>query len=75
MIDENITEKEFINSDEVARLLCVKTGTVYSWMHYKQLPEKIYRKLGRKPIFIQQAVMEWFLSGAELKKRKCKPEP
>lgn len=74
MINEHITEKEFINSDEVAKLLCVKTGTVYSWMHYNQLPEKIYRKLGRKPIFIRQEVIEWFMSGAELKKRRGKPE-
>lgn len=64
-----MTEKEFINSEDVAKLLCVKIGTVYSWIHYNQLPEKIYRKLGRKLIFIRQEVMDWFYAGAELKKR------
>ncbi|MGN0030625.1 MAG: helix-turn-helix domain-containing protein [Candidatus Gastranaerophilaceae bacterium] len=55
---------------EVAELLRVKIGTVYSWISYKQLEPNLYRKLGRKPIFIKENVMSWFLAGAELKPRR-----
>lgn len=68
-------EKDLIDTKTVAELLCVKTETIYSWIHYKQLPEKIYRKLGRKPIFIRQKVLDWFYAGAELKKRQLATKP
>jgi len=53
----------------VAELLQVKPETIYSWIHYKQIPDKLYRKLGRRPRFIRDEVMKWFLDGAEITKR------
>lgn len=61
---------ELLTCNEVAQMLKVKISTIYSWIFYKQLPSTIYRKLGRKPIFIRSEVEKWFLEGAELKKRK-----
>lgn len=61
---------EILNCDETAKYLNVKTATLYSWLSYKQLPKEIYRKLGRKPMFIKSEVEKWFLAGAELKPRK-----
>ena len=57
---------------EVAELLKVKISTVYSWISYRQIPDNIYRKLGKKPIFIYDEVIKWFLDGAKLKKRPSK---
>ncbi len=59
----------FITATEMAELFNVKVGTIYSWLSYKQLPADIYRKLGRKPIFIRQKVLDWFMAGATLTKR------
>lgn len=56
----------------VAELLQVKPKTVYSWIQYKQIPDKLYRKLGRRPRFIYDEVIKWFLDGAVLAKRKTK---
>lgn len=56
----------------VAELLQVKPETIYSWIHYKQIPDKLYRKLGRRPRFIRDEVMKWFLDGAEITKRRQK---
>ena len=64
------TEIELMTCKQVADMLRVQVGTIYSWIFYKQLPNSIYRKLGRKPIFIRSEVEKWFLAGAELKKRK-----
>ena len=36
-----------INS--VSDFLKVKPETIYSWIHYKQIPNRIYRKLGKRP--------------------------
>jgi len=65
-INNNYT---LMNCSEVAELLRVKVGTIYSWISYKQLEQDLYRKLGRKPIFIKENVMSWFLAGAKLKPR------
>ena len=59
-------ENLFLNCEEFAKLLTVKISTVYSWLHYKQLPNDIYVKLGRKPIFIKDNAINWILSGAKL---------
>ncbi|MCM1265943.1 MAG: helix-turn-helix domain-containing protein [Candidatus Gastranaerophilales bacterium] len=59
----------FITATEMAELFNVKVGTIYSWLSYKQLPADLYRKLGRKPIFIRAKVIEWFMAGAILTKR------
>lgn len=56
----------------VAELLQVKPETIYSWIHYKQIPDKIYRKLGKRPRFIHDEVIKWFLDGAEITKRQPK---
>ena len=47
-------------------MLGVKIGTIYVWICKKQLPQSIYRKLGRKPVFIKSAVEKWILDGAEM---------
>ena len=52
MQNANQLEKDFMDSKEVAKLLCLKVSTIYSWIHYGQLPKSIYRKLGKKIIFI-----------------------
>ena len=69
MQNANQLEKDFMDSKEVAKLLCLKVSTIYSWIHYGQLPKSIYRKLGKKIIFIRQAVLDWVYEGAELGKR------
>lgn len=74
MNSEQITKTELrlMTCKEVAELLKVKIGTIYSWIGYRQIPDNIYRKLGKKPIFIYDEVIKWFLDGAKLKKRPCK---
>lgn len=57
---------ELLTCQQVADFLGVKVDTIYIWLCKKQLPCTIYRKLGRKPIFIKSAVEEWFLKGAEM---------
>ena len=61
-----------MDTKSVAVLLNVKVQTIYSWIHYKQIPDRIYRKLGRKPIFIREELMKWFLDGAKITKRQPK---
>lgn len=56
----------------VAELLQVKPETIYSWIHYHQIPDKLYRKLGRRPRFIRDEVVKWFLDGAKISKRQPK---
>lgn len=58
---------------EVADLLKVKPDSVYSWIHYNQIPNKLYRKLGKRPRFIREELLKWFYDGAEITKRP-KPE-
>lgn len=74
-IDNSIQEKlniEFLTCQEVADILKVQVGTIYSWISYEQLPKEIFVKLGRKPRFIKARVIDWILNGAELKKRPKK---
>ena len=59
----------FINVNEAAKLLSSTPKTLYSWVHYKQIPEKVYLKIGRKLIFLENELLQWVLDGAELKKR------
>lgn len=61
-----------ISVKEVAELLQVKPDTIYSWVHYKQIPDNLYRKLGRRPRFIRDEVIKWFLDGAKVTKRQTK---
>ncbi len=57
---------ELLSCEECAKFLGVKTETIYVWLCKKKLPQCIYRKLGRKPIFIKSAVEKWFLDGAKM---------
>ena len=70
----NITQKqlniEILTCQEFADILKVQIGTIYSWISYGQLPNEIFVKLGRKPRFIKERVINWILSGAELKPRR-----
>ncbi len=70
--ETELKELKLMTCEETAELLRVKVDTIYSWLHYNQLPSNIYRKLGKKPTFIYSQVKEWFLNGAELKKRNGK---
>ena len=63
MLQQNL---ELLNCEQVAQMLGVKIGTIYVWICKKQLPQYIYRKLGRKPVFIKSAVEKWILDGAEM---------
>ena len=63
MLQQNL---ELLNCEQVAQMLGVKIGTIYVWICKKQLPQSIYRKLGRKPVFIKSAVEKWIIDGAEM---------
>ena len=63
MLNQNL---ELLSCQQVADFLGVKVDTIYIWLCKKQLPHTIYRKLGRKPVFIKSAVVEWILNGAEM---------
>ena len=65
----NLQQSNFMTVKDFANEFHVKVGTVYSWIGYKQIPQDIYRKLGKKPIFIREKVLEWFMAGAKLTKR------
>ena len=67
----NITQKELnlMSCQEVADMLKLKVKTIYSYINYKQIPDNLYRKIGRKPTFIYDEVVKWYLAGAELKPR------
>lgn len=62
----NQLDTPFLSCYEFAKLLTIKLSTVYSWLHYRQLPDDIYVKLGRKPIFIKDKAINWVLAGAKL---------
>lgn len=61
---------ELMNTQEFADFLGIKKSSVYVWICKKQIPQKIYRKLGRKPIFIKSEVEKWFLDGAKMEGQK-----
>ncbi len=66
-MNENL---ELLSCEQLASFLGVRVGTIYVWLCKKQLPPRIYRKLGRKPVFIKSAVENWILNGAEMVKIK-----
>ena len=63
MLQQNL---ELLNCEQVAQMLGVNIGTLYVWICKKQLPQSIYRKLGRKPVFIKSEIEKWILYGAEM---------
>lgn len=62
----------FINVEDFVKLTTIPKQTLYSYVHYKQIPDTMYRKLGRKLIFIREEVIKWILEGAHLEKRTKK---
>lgn len=66
------TAELFIDTDEVAKLLRLDRKTIYSYVHYKQIPSHLYRKLGTRILFIKENVIEWVMNGAKLEKRNNK---
>lgn len=65
----NAEKLKLMNYSETADFLRVDKKTLYAWVSRKQIPENLYRKIGRKPVFIYNEVLAWFLAGAEIKKR------
>lgn len=65
---ENVLKQnlELMTCEEFAKFLGVKLGTIYVWLCKKQLPKKIYRKLGRKPIFVKSEVEKWVMNGCTM---------
>lgn len=63
---------KLLNCKQVANMLGVSVKTIYSYIGYKQFPSNLYRKVGKKPIFIYDELEKWFLAGAELKPRPKK---
>lgn len=78
-MDINITlekilqdEKPFLSSKEFVNLTGIPFSTMYSYVHFKQIPNEIYRKRGRSLLFIRRAVFQWIIDGMNLKKRPQK---
>lgn len=63
---KRMQENIFMSCDDIAKLLTIKVSTIYAWIHFEQLPKGIYVKLGRKPIFFKEKVINWIMSGANL---------
>ncbi len=67
MVENKLNQNlELMTCAEVSRFLGIKCSTLYVWMCKKQLPQSIYRRLGRKPTFIRSEVEKWFLAGAKM---------
>ena len=67
MLQQNL---ELLNCEEFAKFLGIKIGTVYVYLCKKQLPKSIYRKLGRKPIFLKSEVEKWIINGCVMEGSK-----
>lgn len=61
---------ELMTCKEIADWLGIKKSTLYVWLCKKQLPQNIYRKLGRKPIFLKSEVEKWILDGCKMNVNK-----
>ena len=66
---------EFLNVQETAKLLKTTPKTLYTYLSNtgkyngkprKRLPQRIYRKIGRKVIFLRDEVLSWVREGAQL---------
>jgi predicted DNA-binding transcriptional regulator AlpA len=60
---------QLMSCEELAKLLRVKTNTIYSYLSYDQLPKEVYRRVGKKPTFIYEEIKKWYLDGAKLSPR------
>lgn len=52
---------KILSVKEFSDLLGVQENSVYKWHCKNELPEKIFRKVGRKLIFIASEVESWIL--------------
>lgn len=68
MLQQNL---ELLNCAQFASFLGVKTETIYIWLCKKQIPQHLYRKLGRKPIFLKSEVEKWILDGCKMNTLKA----
>lgn len=57
---------ELLSCEELSSVLKIKKSTLYVWMCKKQLPQNLYRKLGRKPVFLKSEVEKWILEGCKM---------
>ncbi|OGI25390.1 MAG: hypothetical protein A2287_09425 [Candidatus Melainabacteria bacterium RIFOXYA12_FULL_32_12] len=66
---------EFLTVQEASKLLKTTPKTLYTYLSNsgvyngkarKRLPQKVYRKLGRKVLFMRNELISWIKSGAEL---------
>lgn len=73
----NLTDTLFISVKEAAEILHSTPNTLYSYLcnsgsksgkQRQKFPPDIYRKIGRKVLFIKPKLIEWVLNGAQMSK-------
>jgi predicted DNA-binding transcriptional regulator AlpA len=52
-------ESPFLNVIEAGQFLRVKTSTIYSWIHKKEIMKFPVRYHGRKPVFLLDELKKW----------------
>ncbi|EKE02554.1 MAG: hypothetical protein ACD_20C00362G0003 [uncultured bacterium] len=71
--------QQFLTVKEASQLLKTTPKTLYTYLSNtgryngkprKRLPKEVYRKLGRKVLFIKSKLIDWVLSGAELEETR-----
>lgn len=62
---------ELLSCEELSSILKIKKSTLYVWMCKKQLPQNLYRKLGRKPVFLKSEIEKWIIEGCKMNTLKC----
>ncbi len=58
-------ESDFLSVNEAAEYLKLKSNTLYTWLSKKVLPTQIYRKLGRRTIFLKTELDKWVIKGCK----------
>ena len=58
-----MTNSDFLSVAEAAEYLKIKTNTLYTWISKKVLPTQIYKKLGRRTIFLKTELDKWVVKG------------
>lgn len=69
MAQENITSQpyeQFMSVLEASSLLRTTRKTLYCYLSSKRLPAKLYRRIGRKVLFLKDELIQWVKDGAEL---------
>lgn len=76
---QNQTYDDFLTVQEAAQLLRSTPKTLYTYLSNtgkyngkprKRLPKEIYRKIGRKILFLREELINWVLDGAKLENVK-----